>query len=476
MARPPTPRRPSRRAPGKRTPPGLWGEDTLTIERMSQEGRGVARRNGKIVFVTGALAGEQVRAQCTAVRKGFDEALMTARVADTAPCADRVQPQCPVFGNCGGCSLQHWSTGAQQQHKQAMLQALLRPVFPGELDPPILGRADGFRHRLRLLATRDARQGFLLGLRQHRSREAVNITQCLVANPALNTMLQALPHRLRSVPGLQGLREVEIDADSDNRIGLCFYFTAHPGAKNLAALGEAVMQYPVVALRVRLYKVNKPRGDGQFDDTDDDDPKRWQELKSEGELCLLPEGHTNAGSSPTPALRLTYLPGDFTQTQWAVNTALVARALDWLRPGCDEHALDLFAGVGNFSLPLARKAKSVHTFESDSSMTSRVRANAARNGIGNVHATTLNLITDEVRLPDADVAILDPPRAGAKAVCEALAKTGTSRLLYVSCHPATMLRDARILLDAGFRISRAAAVDMFPHTGHSEAVVLFQRN
>jgi 23S rRNA (uracil1939-C5)-methyltransferase len=176
-----------------------------------------------------------------------------------------------------------------------------------------------------------------------------------------------------------------------------------------------------------------------------------------------------------PGLELRYQPGDFTQTHWQVNAALVARALDWLRPDSEETALDLFAGIGNFSLPLARKAKTVHTFESDPGMTLRVNSNAQRNGIHNVRATTLNLMATDLTLPRADIAIVDPPRAGAKAVCEALARAKIKRVLYVSCHPATLARDARILHDAGYRLSQASAVDMFPQTGHSEAIALFQR-
>ncbi|CAA0078797.1 23S rRNA (uracil(1939)-C(5))-methyltransferase RlmD [Halioglobus japonicus] len=475
MARSPTSRRPSRRTSVKKGPARLWGKATLTIERMSQEGRGVARRDGKIVFVSGALEGEQVQAQCTAVKKGFDEAVMLERVADSAPNADRVQPECPIFNECGGCSLQHWSMDAQQQHQQTMLQTLLKGDFPLELDPPILSDSAGFRHRLRLLVTRDTQKGFVLALRQHRSRQAVNVEHCLVANPAVNAMIQALPQRLLRAPDLQGLREIEIDADSNNQLGLCFYFAANPGEKTLAELREAMLTDGVIALRARLATHKKTRDDTHASEDDDNELGLWQELLAEGELQLRAGGVIAEGTTPSPELVLGYQPGDFTQTHWAVNATLVARALQWLQPGEDEDALDLFAGIGNFSLPLACKARSVHTFENDASMTARLAANAERNGIDNVRATTLNLMTNEVHLPRADIAILDPPRAGAKAVCEALIKAKVKRLVYISCHPATLLRDARILRQGGYRLAKAAMVDMFPHTGHSEAIALFQR-
>ncbi len=183
MARPPSSRKHSRNAAQQSRPAGLWGKDTLLIERMSQEGRGVASRNGKIVFVSGALAGEQVRAQCTAVKRDYDEADMIELVKDTAPSAQRVQPPCPVYQRCGGCSLQHWSLAAQQQHQQASLLTMLQSLVPAlSLDPPVTSQPIGFRHRLRLLVTRNADRSYALGLRQRQSHVAESLQHCLVAN------------------------------------------------------------------------------------------------------------------------------------------------------------------------------------------------------------------------------------------------------------------------------------------------------
>lgn len=503
MARPPTTRNRPRHSPRKPVTPRLWGEDTLAIERMSQEGRGIANRAGKVVFVSGALAGEQARVQCTAVKRDYDEATMIELAVDTPPSAQRVQPACPIYKACGGCSLQHWSLAAQQQHKQANLQALVAPLLQATpramaqtlsqsrpwtapdntrarttlaAEPPITGPASGFRHRLRLLVTRTADRHYALALRQRASREAVHVQHCLIASDAVNAMIAALPGMLLAVPELQGLREVEIDADSDNRIGLCFYFAAHPGEKLLSALRDALFTGAVSALRVRLTTPRQAQREVRDDSYDHDAREQapWQELLAEGELRYRPEAHSADGETALPVLNLAYQPGDFTQTHWEVNAALVARALDWLQPGNDEHALDLFAGIGNFSVPLARLAKAVHAFESDSNMTLRVASNAHRNGIGNLRATTLDLMTSELVLPKADIAIVDPPRAGAKAACEALVRANIRRIVYVSCHPATLVRDARILHNAGYRLRKFAAVDMFPHTGHSEAIALFQ--
>jgi 23S rRNA (uracil1939-C5)-methyltransferase len=442
---------------------------------MSQEGRGIARREGKIVFVSGALAGEQVRVQCTAVKRDYDEAKMLDLVADTTPSAHRICPDCPVYEHCGGCSLQHWSLVAQQQHKHANLSALLQTITPLELDPPLTGRPLGFRHRLRLLVTRNPDRSYSLGLRQQRSHTAVSLTRCVVANDTVNRLLKNLPGVLLSVPDLQGLREIEIDADSDDHAGLCFYFAAHPGEKILNALRGAVLDDTVIALRVRLNAQRRPRGDARYDEPQLEDEADWQELHAEGELCLRLNIRPAGKVDVEQQLQLAYLPGDFTQTHWEINAALVARALAWLRPGGDEHALDLFCGIGNFSLPLARSAGLVHALEGDSSMTQRVVTNARRNGIENIKARTINLLAGEVTLPGADIAIVDPPRAGAKILCEALARSKVKRLVYVSCHPATLARDANVLHSAGFHLARAAVVDMFPHTGHSEAITLFER-
>lgn len=453
----------------------LWGKDTLTIARMSQEGRGIAMRHGKVVFVSGALAGEQVRAQCTAVKRDYDEADMLELLTGTSPSTQRLESACPLYQECGGCSLQHWSPAAQLQHKQANLLSALQGLAPAALDPPIVSRERGFRHRLRLVVARQSDNSYLLGLRQRRSHDAVSVRHCLVANEAVNSLLGSLPATLQTAPGLQGLREIEIDADSRNRLGLCFHFAAHPGEKVLSALRAAVMSESVVALRARLMTPRQQRRDMLDDDASSEDLAGGRDIFIEGELNLEPGANLDPRDAALADLKLAYLPGDFTQTHWEVNSALVTRALDWLRPAQDDHALDLFCGIGNFSLPLARRAHTVHALEGEASMSDRVAANAQRNGLGNVRAKTVNLLAPEVVLPKADIAILDPPRAGAKTVCEALARSKVKRLVYVSCHPATLARDAKILASARFRLTKVAAVDMFVHTGHSEAIALFER-
>jgi 23S rRNA (uracil1939-C5)-methyltransferase len=476
VAKPPASRKHSRNASQQSRPGGLWGKDTLLIERMSQEGRGVASRSGKIVFVSGALSGEQVQAQCRAVKRDYDEADMIELVKETAPAAQRVPPPCPVYQRCGGCSLQHWSLAAQQQHQQASLLAMLQSVVPAlTLDPPVTSEPIAFRHRLRLLVARNADRSYVLGLRQRQSHAVESLQHCLIANAAVNTLLQALPGMLLSAPDLQGLREIEIDADSNNQLGLCFYFAAPPGEKVLYALRVAVLTEPVVALRVRLIAHRTSHSEAHYDEPGREDSAQSRELHAEGELCLkleVPAAHDRVAMR---ALKLAYLPGDFTQTNWAVNTALLVRALDWLRPHNDEHAIDLFAGIGNFSLPLAHYVKSVLALEGNSTMVERILANAKHNGLGNISAKALNLLAGDMVLPKADLAIVDPPRAGAKTVCEVLARSRVKRLVYVSCHPATLLRDARVLHSGGLHLTRAATVAMFPHTGHSEAIALFAR-
>jgi len=455
----------------------LWGKDQLLIERMSREGRGIATREGKIVFVSGALRGEHVQVQCTAVKRDYDEARMLGLTAGSEPSPQRVEPECPLYRDCGGCTLQHWSLAGQQQHKEAELLVLLQQLSSGlGLDPPIVSTASGYRHRLRLVVLRKPDKHLALGLRRHASHEAVIVGHCPIASAAVNRLLKTLPPLLERAPELQGLREIEIDGDSNGQLGLCCYFAARPGDRSLASLKSAVMVAPVIALRARLVESNRSRRDESLDDAEEH-LAPWQELYAEGELRLslaLPAGE-QGDTNQSKTLELTYRPGDFTQTHPEINEALVKRALEWLRPAPGEVALDLFSGIGNFSLPLACRAGAVHAIEGDAAMSERVADNAARNGMDNIHAQTLNLMADKVALPKADIALIDPPRAGAKAVCESLAKSRLTRLVYVSCHPATLARDARILLQGGFTLRRAAAVDMFPHTGHSEAIALFER-
>jgi len=241
-------------------------------------------------------------------------------------------------------------------------------------------------------------------------------------------------------------------------------------------LRDTLLADPVVALRVRLVPKSRDRNRASGPKPDGVEAPASDDLLAEGELRLRLATPAAADCGDSQTLELGYQPGDFTQTNWEVNAALVGRAISWLDPGRDETALDLFSGIGNFSLPLARCAGWVHALEGDRRMSERLARNAAGNGIDTIRAGTADLMAGKPALPVADIAILDPPRAGAKAVCEALASHPLQRLVYVSCHPATLLRDARILQAAGFELTRAAVVDMFPHTGHSEAIALFQRN
>jgi len=456
--------------------PRLWGKDELVIARMSQEGRGIANRNGKIVFVRGAITGEQVKVQCTEVKRHYDTADTIELADDSVGSTLRVNPECSVYEECGGCSLQHLSLEAQQHHKQVNLLQMLQKISSSLiLDTPITSRPSGFRHRLRLVVARKADRSYFLGLRQFRSHDAVNVKHCIVANTAVNTLLQKLPEILLAIPDLQGLREIEIDADSTDHLGLCFYFAAHPGEKLLAALREGVLCGSVVAMRVRLYVKKRACSDDPHEQDDGGGLRHWEELFVEGHLTLRLNPMIEYSNTAIGEFYLAYLPGDFTQTHWEVNLALVSRALNWLKPRPHEIALDLFSGIGNFSLPFARCTKLVHSIEGDSNMALRVDQNAQLNGIENISATLHNLIHSQVKLPKADIAIIDPPRAGAKSVCETLARSKIKRLVYISCHPATLARDAAVLCGAGFRLTRAAAVDMFPHSGHSEAIALFER-
>ena len=227
---------------------------------MSQEGRGIANRNGKIVFVRGAITGEQVKVQCTEVRRHYDTADTIELADDSVGSTLRVNPECSVYEECGGCSLQHLSLEAQQHHKQVNLLQMLQKISSSLiLDTPITSRPSGFRHRLRLVVARKADRSYFLGLRQFRSHDAVNVKHCIVANTAVNTLLQKLPEILLAIPDLQGLREIEIDADSDRSTGfvLLLCCTAQRGNCWHELREKQYSCDSVVAIRVRLYVEQK---------------------------------------------------------------------------------------------------------------------------------------------------------------------------------------------------------------------------
>jgi 23S rRNA (uracil1939-C5)-methyltransferase len=425
------------------------------IESSSHDGRGVARIDGKATFVHGALPGERVRLRVVRHHRNFDEAEAEAVLE---PSADRVEPACPRFGVCGGCSLQHVAPVAQIESKQQALLDALRHI--GHLEPervfaPIVGSSPwGYRRKARLGVKYVGKKGkVLVGFRERSSSFVTDTERCPVLHPRVGEALAALAALIGSLDIRERVPQVEV-AMGDERCILVFRVLAPPSA------GDAE----------RLRSFGAAHGFVVY----------LQEGGLDSIRPLDPPGVQLTYALPEFDVELEFRPGDFTQVNFEVNRSMVARAVELLRPQPQERVLDLFCGLGNFTLPLARRAAEVVGVEGEAGLVARARANALRNGIGNARFYTANLyaaLDAEPWLRERfEAALLDPPRTGAVEVLPLLPRLGVERVVYVSCYPGTLARDAAELVQRhGYRLVGAGAMDMFPHTAHVESIAVFQR-
>jgi 23S rRNA (uracil1939-C5)-methyltransferase len=435
--------------------------ETATIEALTHDGRGIAAIEGKKVFVPGALPGEQVRIARRKIRRGHDEADL---VEILEPSTARVVPRCAAFGVCGGCALQHVDAADQRGIKQKSLKDSLERiggVTPERWLEPIFDPAPDaeweYRRRARL-AVRDvaAKGRVLVGFRERRAALVTDMHRCEVLAPPLGRLIDPLSDLIGQLSIRARLPQVEFAA-GDNAIELVF----------------RVLDPPTAADRERLLRFGEQHGlrislqPGGVDSVEPLSPEPREALYYE-----LPEF----------GLRICFEPTDFVQVNGPVNRQMIAAAVDLLQLHEDDRVLDLFCGIGNFSLPLARRAACVLGIEGESAQVTRAARNAERNGIGNCEFRVSDLAAVQgkeqwLRRQAWDKVLLDPPRSGAEAVVRNLAKTGAARVVCVSCHPATLARDAGILTKTqGYRLEAAGIIDMFPHTAHVEAIALFSKH
>jgi 23S rRNA (uracil1939-C5)-methyltransferase len=429
----------------------------LRIESLDAEGRGVARNDeGKVVFVEGALPGELVEAEVLRRKATFDLARMSALLSAAS---GRRAPRCPHFGVCGGCATQHADARTQLAAKQRWLEdclARLGKVKADTMLPIVYGEEWGYRQRARLSVRRVAKKGgVLVGFHERRSSYVADMRTCEVLPARISALLPALRQLIEALSVRERLPQIEV------------------------ALGESC---DVLVLRIL-----QPL-------TADDEAHLRTFADSHGvSLWLQPGGPASAHPfHPVPApsldyvlpefgVRLAFQPTDFTQVNHAVNRVLVARAVRLLDPRVGETVGDFFCGLGNFSLPLARLGAHVLGLEGSTALIARARANAAANGLGDAaHFAAEDLFAIDAlrlaRLGPLDKMLLDPPREGALEVVKALPEGWPRRIVYVSCDPATLARDAGILVHVkGFRLAAAGVVNMFPHTAHVESIALFER-
>lgn len=433
--------------------------ETAEVLDDTPEGHGIASIDGKRVFIAGALRGETVSLRRVSSRRNYDEAQL---LAINAASAERTEPRCEAFGRCGGCALQHLTAAAQLRlRERALLEALRRigGVAPARVLPAVAGPSWAYRRRARLAVRHVAGKGrVLVGFSERASSRIAEMSRCETLHPAV----AQLPGELAALIGGLALHDripqVEV-AVGDNAIALVFRVLVQPGEADLAML-RAFRD------RCRVQVLLQSGGPGCVTPLDAgvDDRELWYTIGD-------------------PPLRMCFGPTDFIQVNAAINERLVALALELLQPNPASRVLDLYCGIGNFSLPLAQRGAYVLGLEGDPAMTARARHNAQLNGIEQAEFRVADLGAPDAcgamlaAAPGFDAALIDPPRAGAAAVLPFLAASGVRRILYVSCHPATLARDCGALItNLGYRLSAAGVLDMFPHTSHSESVALLERD
>ncbi len=427
----------------------------LTIDRFSHEGRGLARLEGKCLFVEGALPGETVRAAYVATHKKYDE-LRTVEVLSAS--ADRVTPPCAHFSVCGGCSLQHLSRPAQIAFKQGVLAEQFRHfggIEPEAWLPSLVDEEPAYRRKARLgvkfVIKKDA---LLVGFREKQSSFLADIEACTVLDTRIGSELLALRAMINGLRKRDQIPQIEVAA-GDTEVALVFRHMEPLPPEDIAAL--------VAFASSRGWQLYlQPGGPNSVH-------RVWPEQGDDRLHYALPDF----------GLDLAFHPMDFTQVNAGINRRMVKLALDLLDPQPGERVLDLFSGLGNFTLPLATRAGEVIGVEGSQAMADRGLENARRNGLANVAFHAQDLTADFSQQPWArqgfERLLIDPPRSGAEEVVRYLPKFGARRVVYVSCNPATLARDAGLLKDSGYRLTLAGVMDMFPHTTHVESIAVFDK-
>jgi 23S rRNA (uracil1939-C5)-methyltransferase len=454
----------------------------LTIESLDQEGRGIAHAEGKVVFVEGALPGERVRAEIVKRKPSYE---LARTIAIERANAARVTPRCPHFGVCGGCTLQHADAALQIAAKQRVLEEALARIGHVRADtllPAIAGPAWGYRYRARL-AVRDVpkKGGVLVGFHERKSSYVADMRECHVVPPRISGLLPALRALVESLSIRKRLPQIEL------AVGERLPPSAFPvegdatDARSGPPRGELV--YVLVLRILEPLSVTDEARLVAFADAHG--VEFW--LQPGGPDTVVPfhpRASTLAYTLPEFDVALPFSPTDFTQVNPEVNRVLVRRAVRLLDPRPGERIADFFCGIGNFTLPVARRGAHAVGVEGSASLIARAKGNAERNGLfdatswvcANLFAATPESLE---ALGMLDRALLDPPREGAIALVKALPhrddERALARIVYVSCNPATLARDAAVLVhERGYRLAAAGIVNMFPHTAHVESMAVFR--
>jgi len=428
---------------------------TAKIESLSHEGRGIAHVEGKIVFVNGAMPGEDALFQYKKQRPKYDEA---HALEISNPAAERVEPKCEFFGLCGGCSLQHMQHDFQIEHKQSVLLeqlAHIGKVKPKVVIPPLTGPIWGYRRKARLgVKYVDKKERVLVGFREKYSPFVADMNSCEVLHPSVGKLIEPLQRLITELSLIKQIPQIEV-AIGDEVTALIFRHLADVNDEDMAKLKAFAEQQ-----NIDIY------------------------LQSGGLDSVVPLDNTTltelSYSLPEFDITMKFLPTDFTQVNSEINRTMIPRALELLEVNIEDHILDMFCGIGNFTLPLARKAANVLGIDGEQGQVKRAKQNAALNNISNVEFRAIDLAKEDLNEDflngGFNKLLLDPARNGAQEVIEKMNLKSIERIVYISCNPSTLARDAGILVnDKGFKLEQAGVMDMFPHTTHVESIAVFSR-
>ncbi len=426
------------------------------VESLDQEGRGVAHVDGKAIFIERALPGERVEYASFHRKPTYEKAQVVRILRESS---QRVTPRCPHFGVCGGCSMQHLETSAQTAAKQRVLEDALwhlARLKPETMLPPISGPAWGYRHRARLSVRNVLKKGgVLVGFHERRSSYVAVMNSCAVLPPAVSALIDPLKALIGSMSRPDRLPQIEVSV-GDEQCALVL--------RNLEPLTDGDAE------RLRRFA--------------DEHSVTWYLQPGGPDTVALfhpLEAPPLAYSLPDFGVALRFRPTDFTQVNHGINRMLVRRAMGLLKPAPGERIGDLFCGLGNFTLPIAALGATVVGVEGAKALVERARANAELNGLAQrceFHVANLFEATAEsvAALGKLDKLLIDPPREGAVEVIKSLGEAGPARIVYVSCNPATLARDAAILVhEKGYVLRSAGIASMFPNTSHVESIALFER-
>ncbi|AZG37130.1 MULTISPECIES: 23S rRNA (uracil(1939)-C(5))-methyltransferase RlmD [Shewanella] len=433
---------------------------SLSVTQLDHLGAGIAQHQGKIVFIPGVLPGETATVQFVEQKKSYAKAKLIA--IDVAS-AHRITPHCPHYHQCGGCDLQHMDTNVQRDHKQTSLVDLISKLSSAKtieadiIAEPLVGEAWHYRRRARLATLFDKNsQRLQLGFRAANSNKIVSIQQCPVLAESLSALITPLAVNLNQLKAKASLGHVELTQADNGNFAVLRVTKVLPASDIRWLTGFAEKHQLNLLLQddagqlTQLYPLSQANDD----------------------VVALPYYHLAQES-----VRCSFTPGNFVQVNGAINQAMVDQAIEWLAPQAGERILDLFCGVGNFSLPLARRAAEVIGVEGVPEMVQQAKQNAIDNQLDNVtfhHADLSADLSTQTWLGKIDKLLLDPARAGAFESLQWLQKMQPKKVVYVSCNPASLARDSSVLLANGYRIAQVGLVDMFPQTHHIEAMVLFE--